>query len=395
MTTSDARVYLDNAATTCVDPRVAEAMAPFLAGASFGNPSSLHPVGVDAARAVKAAREALAASVGVAPERLVFTAGGTEADNLGVKGMARARKDRGRHCLSVRTEHPAVLESLRELAEVDGFDVELVPNDRRGLVDPAEVAARVRTDTVLVAVMHGNNEVGTVQPVERIAALVKEKNARAAVHVDAVQTFGRLAIDLARTPAIDAIAVSGHKLHAPKGVGFLAIGPKARPVPLVRGGGQEGGLRSGTENVPGIVGLARAVELLRAERADAVERARRLRDRLRDGILAAVPDAIVNGDAAAGGGGLAHVLSVSFAGLAGEALLHHLEAEGIDVATGSACAEKKKAPSPVLLALGLSEREARGTIRFSFGRFNTEADVDRTLAVLPRLVAELREVAAA
>lgn len=381
------RAYLDNAATTRVDPRVFEAMAPFL-GASYGNPSSMHPAGADAARAVKAARESLAAGVGVAPERLVFTAGGTEADNLGVKGMARARKERGRHCLSVKTEHPAVLESLKELAE-EGFEIEFVPNDRRGLVDPGDVAARVRPDTVLVAVMHGNNEVGTVQPVERIAALVKAKNPRAAVHVDAVQTFGRLPIDLARTPEIDAVAVSGHKLHAPKGVGFLAIGPKARPVPLIRGGGQEGGLRSGTENVPGIVALARAAELLREDRPEAV---RRLRDRLRDGIRASIPDAVLNGDPE---GGLGHVLSVSFAGLAGEALLHHLENEGIFVATGSACAEKKKAPSPVLLALGLSEREARGTIRFSFGRFNTEADVDRTLAVLPRLVAELRAVAAA
>jgi cysteine desulfurase len=280
-----------------------------------------------------------------------------------------------------------VLESLRELGE-EGFEVEPLETDDRGRLDPEAVAARVRPDTVLVAVMHGNNEVGTVNPVERIAALVKERNPRAAVHVDAVQTFGRLPIDLDSTPAIDAVAASGHKLHAPKGVGFLAVGKKARPVPILRGGGQEGGLRSGTENVPGIVALARAAELMREEGAGDPKRA--LRDRLLRGILDAIPDVRVNGDPE---NGLSHVLSVAFRGVAGEALLHHLEAEGIDVATGSACAEKKKAPSPVLVALKLTESEARGTIRFSFGRFNTEADVDRTLAVLPRLVSELRALA--
>jgi len=382
------RVYLDNAATTRVDPRVAEAMWPFLVE-RFGNPSSLHPTGMDAARAVKAARESLAEAVGVTPDRLVFTSGGTEADNLGVKGMALARKVRGRHCLAPRTEHPAVLESLRWLEAEEGFEVELLANDERGRVEPEAVAARVRPDTVLVAVMHGNNEVGTVNPVERIAALVKSRNARAAVHVDAVQTFGRLSIDLARTPAIDAVAASGHKLHAPKGVGFLAVGPKARPAPILRGGGQEGGLRSGTENVPGIVALARAAELMLAERGGGDPK-RALRDRLMRGILDAIPDVRLNGDPESG---LSHVLSVAFRGVAGEALLHHLEAEGIDVATGSACAEKKKAPSPVLTALGLSESEARGTIRFSFGRFNTERDVDKTLAVLPRLVRDLRSLA--
>ncbi len=375
--------YLDNAATTRCDPRAAAEVSRFLLE-EYGNPSSVHPLGVAAARALREARETLARCLEAEPGGVVFTSGGTEADDLAVLGFARALRRHGRHLVVGSTEHPAVLEAAKALGE-EGFETSVVPADRAGRVDPGAVASACRPDTVVVAVMMANNELGTLAPVPEIARAVRTRAPHAAFHVDAVQAFGKAPVSLRATGA-DSIALSSHKIHGPKGVGALVLAPGRRPAPLLHGGGQEGNLRSGTENLPGIAGFARAAALAAESLAAEVPRWRRLRERLERGLAAALPDRVVNGDPERS---VPTILSVTFPGVPGEALLHHLEARGVLVSTGAAC-HSRRGGSHVLLACGMAEEAVRSTIRFSFGRFTSEADVDRAVAAVPALVAELR-----
>ena len=375
------RIYLDNAATTPVRPEVVEAMVPLL-GAGY-NPSSLHAEGRAARAAVDAARETVARVLGAAPREIVFTGGGSEADVLAIVGAARAHAGRRRHVVTTAVEHHAVLHAA-DLLERDGRRVTRLPVDENGLLDLEAFAAALTPDTVLASVMLANNETGTVQPVARLAAIARERGVL--FHTDAVQAAGWLPLGVDQL-GVDLLSLSAHKFHGPKGVGVLYVRRETALEPLIVGGGQEHGLRAGTENVAGIVGFAAALALAEAERAEAAPRVAALRDRLEAGILASIPDARVN---AAGAPRLPGHLSVGFAGTPSDALLIRLDLDGIAASAGSACAAGSLEPSHVVAALGVPEPYRTGVIRFSLSRANTEAEVDAVLAHLPALVASVR-----
>ena len=379
--------YLDNAATTRCDPRVAEAVERFLLE-EYGNPSSVHPLGVRAARALREARETLARLLDADPSGIVFTSGGTEANNLAVLGFARALRSRGKHLVVSAIEHPSVLGAARAL-EGEGFETTVVPVDRAGRVDPARIASALRAETVFVAVMLANNEIGTVEPVAEIARAVRAGAPRAAFHVDAVQAFGKIPVSI-RAIGADSISLAAHKIHGPKGVGALVLASGRKPAALLFGGGQEANLRSGTENLPGIVGFALAASLAVEALETEAPRVRGLREKLARGLAVALPDLVRNGDPERS---VPTILSAVFPGVPGEVLLHHLEARGVYVSTGAACHAKQADSSHVLLACGLPEEVVRSTIRFSLGRFTTEGDVSRAIGAVPALVAELRALA--
>lgn len=375
-------IYLDNAATTRAWPEVAQAMVEALRE-EYGNPSSLHRLGVEAERAVETARRRVAGLMRVTPESLIFTSGGTEANHLAIKGAARALCRRGRHVVTTEIEHASVRNAVADLA-AEGFECTRVPSDRRGRVDAATLLAAVRPDTTLVSVMAVNNELGTVQPVEEVASGLRRKSEFALLHVDGVQAYGKIPL-FPSEAGIDLYTVSGHKIHGPKGVGALYVRPGVRLVPLFGGGGQEQGLRAGTENVPGIVGMGVAAART-STLGENVTRLRLLRDTLIDSVRAGWPDAVVNGcegDLAA-----PHIASIAFPGLSAEVLLHALAAEGVYVSTGSACSARQGI-SPVLKAIGLPERLARGTLRFSLSFETTPDEVERAAAVVIRQVKEL------
>lgn len=379
-------VYLDNSATTPVRPEVAAAVETALTH-TFGNPSAAHALGVEAEKAVRRAREQVAEVLRVSPEEIIFTSGGTEANNLALKGLARALRRRGRHLITTAVEHPSVLNACRQLEEED-FEVTYLPVSREGLVDPQEVVRALRPDTVLVSVMHVNNEVGAIQPVEEIGRLLAKQPRKIYFHVDAVQSFGRLPV-LPEAWNVDLLTVSAHKIHGPKGVGALYVRKGTRLVPLMGGGDQERGLRPGTENVPGIAGFGVAAELAFREASTAVERMAALRRRLWEGIRARLPQARYNGpppEAAA-----PHILNVSF-GVPAEILLHSLEGAGIYVSSGAACHSRRPDPSHVLQAMGLAEEDLRSAIRFSLSSLTTEEEIDYTIAKLAELVPELSRI---
>jgi cysteine desulfurase len=381
-------IYLDNSATTQVDPRVAEAMAPWHTEA-FGNPSSLHAPGRRAREAVEIARAQVAALLGGRPREIVFTGSGTEADNLALIGAIGTAGPEPRHLIVSAIEHPAILDTARAL-ERRGVDVTLVPVDGAGRVDPEAVRQCLRPNTRLVSVMAANNVIGTLQPVSEIAQIARV--AGVLFHTDAVQAVGKLPFDLAVQP-IDLLSLSAHKLHGPKGVGALYVRDGVALAPIIHGGGQEHGLRSATENVAGIVGLGRAAELAAAEMVEDNARLVQLRDRLVTGILAACPQAYLIGDPLCRLPG--HVC-LGFAGQEGEAirLLLALDEAGIAVSTGSACSASHAAePSYVLQALGFDAFRSRGALRLTLGRFNTATEVERVVEVLPRLVTSLRRIA--
>jgi cysteine desulfurase len=378
--------YLDNAATTRPDPLVVHAMQPYL-DSTFGNPSSLHGPGREARGAVERARTQVAALVGAEPAEIIFTASGTEADNLALVGAFEGSAER-RHFVASAIEHPAVLETLRCL-ESRGATVSLVSPGPEGIVDVADVLAALRPDTRLVSVMAANNVLGTLQPITEIAALCRERGIL--FHSDAVQAAGKVPLDVACT-AIDLLSLSAHKLHGPKGVGALFVRSGVRLAPLVHGGGQERGLRSATENVPGIVGFGVACELAREGRAEEAARLVRLRERLLEGAQAMVPNLRLLGHRLKR---LPGHLCLALEGQEGETirLLLALDEAGIAVSTGSACsAGHASEPSHVLLAIGLDPIRARGSLRLTLGRFNDEADVGRFLSVFPQIVKKLRPV---
>ena len=381
------RIYFDNAATTAPDPRVLEAMRPYF-DEHWGNPSSLYAEGRQAREGVDRARVQVAALLGAEPGEIVFTGGGTEADNMALQGALLAAGLSGAHLVTSAIEHPAILACCRQLERLGATTTEL-PVSGEGLVDAADLEAAMRPQTRLVSVMAANNVTGVIQPIAELAEIAHRRGAL--FHTDAVQAVGKTPLDV-RTQAIDMLSLSGHKLHGPKGVGALYVRDGIQLWPLLPGGGQEAGRRSGTENVPAIVGLGKAAELAAAERVDEAARLVRIRDHIIDSILAKFDNAYLIGHRWRR---LPGHICLGFDGLEGEAikLLLELDKQGIAISSGSACsAIHAGQPSHVLAALGFDPLRARGSLRISLGRFNTMDEADRFLAVLPRAVASLRPI---
>jgi len=376
------RIYMDYAATTPMLPEVAEVMQPYFSQ-KFGNPSSIHSMGQEARDAVEHARSQLAAVIACRPEDVVFTGGGTEADNHAIKGVCLAGREKGNHIITTAIEHHAVLYTCNYMKKL-GFDVTVVPVNSNGMVDPDDIKNAITAKTLLVSVMHANNEVGTIQPVEEIGRITR--NAGVYFHVDAVQTAGHLPIDVDRM-GIDLLSASAHKLYGPKGVGMLFVRGGTRIAPLLHGGQQENDRRAGTENVPGIAGFGKAAEIARAEMREEAERLMGYRDRLIDSVLGKVSDAYLNGHRTSR---LPNNTNFSFDFIEGEAIIMYLDAEGICASTGSACSSASSEPSHVLMALGIPVERARGSVRFTLGRWTSEEDVGRVLEALPRIVEKLR-----
>ncbi|HYO62784.1 MAG TPA: cysteine desulfurase family protein [Pyrinomonadaceae bacterium] len=384
------RVYMDNSATTPVDPRVVEAMLPYFSE-KFGNPSSVHFFGQEARAAVDRARREVAALVGARPNEVVFLSGGTEANNLAIRGACDAAREHGRHVITSQIEHSAVRGVCDEL-ERRGWEVTRLPVYEDGVVRVEDVRAALRPDTVLVTVMLANNEIGTIQPLAEIGALVREERERGRkylrLHTDAVQAAGRMTVDVERL-GCDLLSLSAHKLHAPKGVGALFVRRGVRLTAQNVGGHQERERRAGTESVAGIVAFGEAARLAREEFGERVERLRILRDRFEEGVSARVSDIVFNGHREKR---LPHLSNISFRYVEGEGLLINLDMQGVAVSTGSACSSGSLEPSPVIRALGRDDELARGSIRFSLGKDLTDADIEYVLEVLPRCVENLRRL---
>jgi cysteine desulfurase len=375
-------IYLDHAATTPVLPEIAEAMMPFLIQ-TYANPSAAHALGLEARHAVEEARRIVAEALHADPDEIVFTSGGTESDNAAIYGVAYALAEHGRHILSTPIEHHAVLEPLHDLAR-RGWDVEMLPVSSEGLVAPEEVARRIRKDTVLVSVMHANNEIGTVQPIEAIGAICREKGVL--FHTDAVQSFGYLPIDV-RKMKIDLLSLTAHKFYGPKGIGVLYVRSGIPFEPYQKGGGQENGRRGGTLNVPGIVGLGKAVEIVLEQREEESKRLQRLRDHFIAEVEQAIPEATLTGHRQYR---LPNNVHLCFKGIEGESLLLSLDAEGICASAGAACSAGSHEPSHVLQAIGVPNDSIRGALRLSLGRATTAETLDYCLQVLKQAVGHLR-----
>lgn len=377
-------VYFDNSATTrCYDSVkdiVVKAMTE-----DFGNPSAMHLKGVEAEKYIKSSAESLARLLKVQEKEILFTSGGTESDNLALIGAAFANKRSGNHIITTSVEHPAVSQPALFLQE-QGFEVTYLPVDSRGVVKMDALKAVLREDTILVSVMYVNNEVGAVMPVEEIAALVHEKSPRALFHVDAIQAFGKYRI-YPKKMGIDLLSVSGHKIHGPKGVGFLYINEKAKIQPQILGGGQQGGMRSGTDNVPGIAGLGAAAVEIYKNLEENVENMYRLKEHIAQG-LEKIGDIRINGMDLREGA--PQILSISVMGVRSEVLLHSLEERGIYVSAGSACSSHKRKPSATLAAMGMSKDQIESTVRLSFCEANTIEEADYFLQVMGELVPMLR-----
>jgi cysteine desulfurase len=378
------RIYMDHSATTPVAPEVLQAMLPYLSD-KFGNASSLHSFGQEAKEALEESREKVAKLLAANPEEIIFTSGGTESDNLALKGIARRNKDKGKHIITTSVEHPAILETCRKL-EKEGFAVTYLPVTGEGLVDLAALEAAIRPDTILISVMHANNEVGTIQPLEDIGRLAAEKDIY--LHTDAVQSVGKIPTDV-NALGVDSLSLSAHKLYGPKGVGALYIRKGTRLENIMQGGGHERGLRSGTENVAGIVGLARAAQLCSESMAAEGQRLTKLCDRLMSLVLEKVKDAWINGTMKRR---LPGSLNFGFSYVEGESLLLYLDSKGIAVSTGSACSSHKLEPSHVLLALGLKPEECHGSLRITMGRSNTTDEVDYVAECIAEAVERFRSI---
>ncbi len=385
-------VYLDNSATTRVFPNVAELMKKLMCE-DYGNSSSLHRKGVQAENHIRYAKETLANILKVKEKELLFTSGGTESDNLAIIGCALANQRRGKHLITTQIEHPAVLQTMKYLEGL-GFRVTYLPVDAFGRIHPEDLRRAISQDTILVSIMHTNNEIGSLQPIAEAGTLIKRANPEILFHVDAVQGFGKARI-YPRRMNIDLLSASGHKIHGPKGVGLLYVGEKVKIQPINFGGGQQYNLRSGTENVPGIVGMARAAEILYSHLEEDVNRLYRCKRYFVEG-LERLEGVKINGrlpDGSCGEGTAPHVVSASFAGVRSEVLLHALEDEGIYVSAGSACAARKPQPSATLKAMGVEKPLLESTIRFSFSVFTTPEELDYTLRVLYDKIPVLRKYA--
>jgi len=381
-------VYLDNSATTRVLPEVARLMTEIMCK-DYGNPSSMHRKGVEAEQYIRYAKETLAKILKVSEKEIIFTSGGTESDNLALIGCAMANARRGRHLITTRIEHPAILQTCAYL-ESQGFQITYLPVNKQGQVQLEELRKAMTPETILVSIMHTNNEIGSLQPIAEAGELIKKLNPGTLFHVDAVQGFGKARI-YPKKMNIDLLSVSAHKIHGPKGVGFLYVGDKVKIQPTVHGGGQQKNLRSGTENVPGIAGMAKAAEILYADLDRELEKLYDLKEyfikglRRMDGIQVngLLPEEGVRGTAP-------HVVSVSIAGVRSEVILHALEDKGIYISAGSACASNKPQTSETLKAIGLQREYWDSTIRFSFSVFTTREEIDYTLQVMYDMIPLLR-----
>lgn len=378
------RIYLDNAATTAVSQPVMEAMLPYYMQV-YGNPSSIHSTGRDAKKAVERARRQVASALGCSAQEIYFTAGGSESDNWALKGAAFAHQEKGRHIITTQIEHHAILHTCQWL-ETQGWQVTYLPVDADGFVTAQQVENALRPDTVLVSVMAANNEIGTLEPVAEIGALCHERGVL--FHTDAVQAVGAIPLDVEALHA-DMLSLSAHKFHGPKGIGALYIRKGVKIDPLIHGGAQERGHRAGTENLPGIVGLGKAIELAEEGLAENAARMTFLRNRLVSGLTEAIPDMRINGTMDKR---LPNNVNVSFAGIEGEAVLLRLDLEGIAASSGSACTAGSLDPSHVLTAIGLTRDEAKGSLRLTLGTDTTQEDVDEVVKKLPGIVASLREM---
>jgi cysteine desulfurase len=374
---------MDHSATTAVDPRVVEAMLPYFTE-RYGNPSSVYALGAEAKAALDAARLKVAELIGALPREILFTSCGTESDNLALRGVAFADRHRGRRLITTPIEHHAITHTCDQLAREFGFEVTYVPVDEHGVVNPDDVGRAITPETTLISVMAANNEVGTLEPLAEIGKIARARGI--AFHTDAVQAAGQVPIDVDDWQ-VDLLSLSGHKFYAPKGVGVLYVREGTRLLPMQTGGGQEMHRRAGTENVPYIVGFARALELAHEMLTEEAPRLRYLRDRLIEGVLRAIPDAYLTGHPTKRLPGHA---SFVFDGVDGEAVLLHLGMTGVAASTGSACASGESEPSPVLVAMTIEGRRALGSLRLSLGRENTAQDVDDVLRLLPPIIAKLR-----
>ena len=383
------RIYLDNSATTQPDPLVIEAMLPWLTE-KFGNASSIHFFGQEARGAVDKARHQIADLINSRSNEIIFTSGGTEANNLAIRGLVEANKKHGSHIITSQIEHSAV-KSVCEDLEKQGYEVTYLPVYENGLVRLEDIEKAIREDTVLISVMAANNEIGTIQPVEEIGRLVRrmrEGGNKLWFHTDAVQAAGKIPVDV-EAIGCDLLSISGHKIYAPKGVGALYVRRGVRLHPQSIGGSQERGIRGGTESVPHIVALGKACEIAKTRLSEAMIELANLRDKFEQGVGERISDFILNGDPAIR---LPNISNISFRFIEGEGLLINLDMQGIAVSTGSACSSGSLEPSPVIRALGRNDELARGAIRFSFGKNNTIDDVDQVLDILPKAIENLRKL---
>lgn len=380
-------IYLDNSATTRIDQEVISVMTDVMYRV-FANPSSLHKLGGKAERLVKMSREVIARSLMVSPKEVFFTSGGTESNNLAIKGVALHYKNRGRHLITTQIEHPSVYDVCKQL-EKQGWEITYLPVDSQGRVDPKDVKRAITEKTVLVSIMHVNNETGTIQPIEEIGQILK-LYPKIFFHVDAVQSFGKLVVN-PKQMCIDLLSLSAHKLHGPKGVGALYVRNGVQLSPLLAGGGQEEGVRSGTQNVPGIAGLAKAVVLADEKRVRKVTELQRWKESFIQQITQRLVEVQVNGDFTSTGGS-PFIISLSFPGLKSEVIVHALEAEDCYVSSKSACSSKLEKPSRVLMAMGLTAREALGTIRISLGYDTKEEELQRLADLLFYVIPPLQKL---
>ncbi len=376
------RIYLDYAATTPTDPRVVDEMLPYFTE-NFGNPSSVHSFGQEARGAIEKARADIAGLIGAAPDEIVFVSGGTEANNTALKGIARAKRDKGDHIITSSVEHHSVSETAAALKK-EGFRVTTLPVDEYGMVDPDDVKKAIGEKTILISIMHANNEIGTIQPIAEIGKIARERGIT--FHTDAVQSFGHIPVNVDEL-GVDLLSTSSHKFYGPRGAGFLYVRKGTKIVSLLSGGDQEKRRRAGTHNTPGIVGTATAAIIAHVSMAEQSAREALLRDRLIREITGAVEDTNLNGHPTTR---LPNNTNISFHFIEGESILLSLDMEGIAASTGSACTSSTLEPSHVLLAIGLSHEIAHGSIRFSLGRWTTDEDVARVVEVLPGIISRLR-----
>lgn len=378
------KVYLDNNATTKVDEKVLQAMLPYFSE-YYGNPFSLHLFGTESGKAVAESRKKIADILKASPSEIIFTASGSESDNLAVRGIARAYKHRGKHIITSSIEHPAIKDTFIDLME-DGFEVSVIPVDENGVLRLDELKKALREDTILISVMHANNEVGSFQPIEEIAKIAKER--KIIFHVDAVQSMGKVEI-YPEKMGIDLLSFSGHKFHAPKGVAVLYKRDGVRLGKVITGGNQEGKRRPGTSNTPYIVGIATALEMAVANMKEEWRREEELRNYFEDEVLKRIPEVVINAKSVRR---LPGTSSITFKYLEGESILLNLSLKGIAVSSGSACSSDSLQPSHVLLAMGIPAECAHGTIRFSLGKYNTKEEIDYTLNCLVEIIEKLRSI---
>ena len=377
-------IYMDHSATSPVDPEVFKAMEPYFVD-SFGNASTLYSLGRDARKSMESARAQVASLIGAKPEEVIFTSGGTESDNIAIKGTAYRLKNKGNHIITSAIEHPAVRETCKYL-EKNGFEVTYLPVYEEGIVKVSDLEKSITDKTILITIMHANNEIGTIQPIAEIGKIAREK--KIYFHTDAVQTVGKIPMNVEEMN-VDMLSLSAHKVYGPKGIGALYVKKGVRLEPLLHGGGHEKGLRPGTENVSGIVGLGKACELAQKNLLDGTKYITNLRDKLIDGVLDSIEQSYLNGHRTKR---LPNNINFRFTGIEGESLVLHLDSKGIAASTGSACSSKSLEPSHVLTALGLEHVDAHGSLRLTLGKENTDEEVDYVIESVKEVVETLRKL---